>query len=390
MPKPASTSTLSLTTSSWAMRRVVSGTPPSSLTMTSTLRPATVVPFCACQSLIAASICLPVDADWPVMGRMKPILNGALFCACAVAVSAAATPSAVRVERSAWRRFMNGPSSSGDGRFCRDARPTAPSGHSLTAPMRLPIMARSGPAAPTRRRHDAPAPARRFAPTTSAASCAPSACSRRASSKARGEITPEALRAVEDDAIAEIVKFQEDVGLQQHHRRRVPPHLLPHRLPRAARRRQDRHPGHDQQARRQRGARAAGDARDRQGAPRQGHPARRLRVPEVAGQRRPHAEGDDPVADDAALPRRPRRHQPRALPGPRAVLRGRRRRLRRRAALARRRRLHLRADGRHQPRLPVRRQDARGGALARRRPRRAAAPLRDVHQPRRRAEARRA
>ena len=82
-PKPASTSTLSLTTISWAIRRVVSATPASSLTMTSTLRPATVVPFCACQSLIAASICLPVDADWPVMGRMKPILNGALFCACA-------------------------------------------------------------------------------------------------------------------------------------------------------------------------------------------------------------------------------------------------------------------------------------------------------------------
>src|SRR6476469_2603334 len=32
--------------------------------------------------------------------------------------------------------------------------------------------------------------------------------------KARGEITPGALREVEDDAIAEIVKFQEDVGLK--------------------------------------------------------------------------------------------------------------------------------------------------------------------------------
>src|SRR3954447_14644092 len=31
---------------------------------------------------------------------------------------------------------------------------------------------------------------------------------------ARGEITPEALREVEDDAIADIVKFQEDVGLK--------------------------------------------------------------------------------------------------------------------------------------------------------------------------------
>jgi len=32
--------------------------------------------------------------------------------------------------------------------------------------------------------------------------------------KAKGEITPEQLRAVEDDAIAEIVRFQEDVGLK--------------------------------------------------------------------------------------------------------------------------------------------------------------------------------
>ena len=51
MPKPASTSTLSLTTSSCAMRRVASGTPPSSLTITSTLRPATVLPFCAMPEL---------------------------------------------------------------------------------------------------------------------------------------------------------------------------------------------------------------------------------------------------------------------------------------------------------------------------------------------------
>ena len=32
--------------------------------------------------------------------------------------------------------------------------------------------------------------------------------------KARGEITAADLRAVEDEAIAEIVRFQEDVGLQ--------------------------------------------------------------------------------------------------------------------------------------------------------------------------------
>ena len=101
-----------------------------------------------------------------------------------------------------------------------------------------------------------------------------------------------------------------------------------------------------------------------------------------------HAEGDDSVADDAALPRRARRHQPRALSRPRGVLPGRRRRLRRRAALAGGRGLHLRADGRHQPRLPLRPEDARGGEAARRRPERAAAPLRGVHQPRGGAEAR--
>ena len=144
---------------------------------------------------------------------------------------------------------------------------------------------------------------------------APEAPARRARRRSeRRDHAPRQLRAVEDDAIAEIVKFQEDVGLRERHRRRVPAHLLPHRLPRAARRRQDRHPGHDQEARRHRRARPAGDARDRQGAPRQGHPARRFRVPEVAGDRRPHAQGDDPVADHAALPRRPRRHQPRAYP----------------------------------------------------------------------------
>ena len=60
-PKPASTSTFSLTTSSCATRRVVSGTPASSLTISCTLRPAMLAPFCAIQSLAAASTCLPVD-----------------------------------------------------------------------------------------------------------------------------------------------------------------------------------------------------------------------------------------------------------------------------------------------------------------------------------------
>jgi len=43
--------------------------------------------------------------------------------------------------------------------------------------------------------------------------------------KAKGQITPEQLREVEDKAIAEIIKFQKDVGLK-HHRRRVPPRVV--------------------------------------------------------------------------------------------------------------------------------------------------------------------
>ena len=50
--------------------------------------------------------------------------------------------------------------------------------------------------------------------TTSAVSCAPNTCSKRASKRPSGDITAEQLRAVEDKAITEIVKFQEDVGLK--------------------------------------------------------------------------------------------------------------------------------------------------------------------------------
>ena len=201
------------------------------------------------------------------------------------------------------------------------------------------------------------APARRFAPTTSAASCGRSTCSTRASSRPRARSAPSELRAVEDHAIAEIVKFQEDVGPEEHHRRRIPPHLLPHRLPRAARRREDRHPGHRHQARRHRRAGAAGDARGRQGAPREGHPARRLRIPEEPGRRRAARRRSRSrrrrcCTFAAGAPASAREHYPELDPD---VLRRRRQRLRRRTALACRRRLHLRADGRHQPGLPVRR-----------------------------------
>ena len=56
MPNPASTLTLSFTTSSWARRLVTSGTLVSSLTISSTFLPATMSPFCAMYSLAAASI----------------------------------------------------------------------------------------------------------------------------------------------------------------------------------------------------------------------------------------------------------------------------------------------------------------------------------------------
>jgi hypothetical protein len=53
-PKPNRTFTLSRTMSSCAMRRAASGTPPSSLSSTSTVRPATDVPRCCRNRRIAA------------------------------------------------------------------------------------------------------------------------------------------------------------------------------------------------------------------------------------------------------------------------------------------------------------------------------------------------
>ena len=171
------------------------------------------------------------------------------------------------------------------------------------------------------------------------------------------------------------------------HRRGIPPDVLSHRFPAAAGRRADRRRDDDPQGGRHRRADASRDEGRRQGPPREGYPARGLRIPEEPDA--PHAEGDDPVADDAALSRWPRGHQQGALPRSRGVLPGRRRRLWRRAPLARRRRMHVRADGRHQSRLPVRSEDARRREAARRRSGRAAASLRVVHQSRGCPEARR-
>ena len=78
--------------------------------------------------------------------------------------------------------------------------------------------------------HDCPhhAPS---APTTLAVSCARPACWKRATpSSTRRRSTPSNWRAVEDRAITEIVKFQQDVGLQSITDGEIPPHLFPHRL----------------------------------------------------------------------------------------------------------------------------------------------------------------
>ena len=54
--------------------------------------------------------------------------------------------------------------------------------------------------------------------------------------RAKGEITPAELKAVEDREIERVIKKQEEVGLQGRHRRRVPPLLVAPRFPLGARR----------------------------------------------------------------------------------------------------------------------------------------------------------
>src|SRR4051794_35431442 len=90
-PKPAMTLTLSLTMSSWARRLVLSGTAPSSLRITSIFLPATVAPCCCMYSFTPASICLPVEACGPVIGRMRPIFT--LSCANALPANSVASAS---------------------------------------------------------------------------------------------------------------------------------------------------------------------------------------------------------------------------------------------------------------------------------------------------------
>ena len=63
--------------------------------MSCTFLPATVSPFCAMYSLAAASICLPVEAKGPVIGRIRPILKAS----CARAMPLAETRQAATAAR---------------------------------------------------------------------------------------------------------------------------------------------------------------------------------------------------------------------------------------------------------------------------------------------------
>jgi hypothetical protein len=100
-PNPARTVILSCTTISCAMRLVVSGASPvSSFRISSTLRPATVSPFFAMYRRQAAAICRPVDANGPVIGRIRPTLTGSAAQAKrGSAPSAAAPPMPCRTRR---------------------------------------------------------------------------------------------------------------------------------------------------------------------------------------------------------------------------------------------------------------------------------------------------
>ncbi len=173
---------------------------------------------------------------------------------------------------------------------------------------------------------------------------------------AGGGLAAEELHAIEDECIREVVRRAGERRPQGDHRRRIPPHLFPCRLPRAARGRRDalrricrelpqerRHAGRLQ---------AADDACRQQGQVGRADPGSRLRFPEVGDDA--DAEGLHPGALDAAFSRRARSDQRRRLSEARGFLRRSHRRLSRRSRRSRRARLPLPAVRRHQPRLSLR------------------------------------
>ena len=122
-----------------------------------------------------------------------------------------------------------------------------------------------------------------------------------------GRISAEELRRVEDAAIRDVVRMQQEVGLTGRDRRRVPARLVAHGFPLPdRRRRQDRpdaaHPV-PERGRHGRGG-ARGLSHRRQADARQHDLRRGFRLSEIGGARRNDRQTDDPVAVDAALSRR--------------------------------------------------------------------------------------
>ena len=105
-PKPASTSTLSFTTSSCASRLVTSGTPVSSFRTISIWRPATLSPNCAMYRRTPFSIWRPVEPNWPVMGNNRPILNGVPCWAAAMPVPTLNALAAIPCRNTLLRMLM--------------------------------------------------------------------------------------------------------------------------------------------------------------------------------------------------------------------------------------------------------------------------------------------
>ena len=92
------------------------------------------------------------------------------------------------------------------------------------------------------------------------------------------------------------------------------------------------------------------------------------------------SEADDPVAEHGPLPRRPGRDRPERLSGPRRVLGRPHGRLSRGGTASRRARLHVPPARRHEPRLPERPRAAPVRRLDRGRPGRAARRVHPPHQ----------
>ena len=198
---------------------------------------------------------------------------------------------------------------------------------------------------------------------------------------AAGAIDAAALRAIEDDAIRDAVRRQEEVGLRAvtdgEFRRaswhmdfiyqidgisKEAGHLAVHVPQRAG-----RHRVHAGRAAHRREARHLEDDL-----------RRRLRASSRRRRRSSVPEADDPVAEHGPLPRRQGCDRPERLRRPGRVLGRPDRRLRGRGAPARRARLHVPAVRRHEPRVHERPAPARLRRVDRRRPR---APARRVHPP---------